>query len=289
MKHYKFEKLSDKNINLAINFIENHEINSIALMSRLLDGSWQGAIYDYYCIYDGDRLISVLMHSKGGLVQHCIENATNLFDDAAFFHCLKPFFYGKNLYCIMGENVGTKLLQKIATKYANKTLLEQRDYILLLYNPTNLPQELLNINFDFDVVKCDGSNADALFSLQKSYDIVEVLPKNKEFNEKLCKRNLELMLKKQIVYAIKQDGVFVAKAGTNAIGKNYCQIGGVFTDENYRGKGMAQCLVTVLAKEIKSMGKNCALFVRTENAAAKTAYRKAGFVYQNDYRILYYS
>ena len=294
MNLFYLEPLKEKKLEEAINFVELQEENSIELMSRLLDGSWQKEIYSYYLVYEGEpilkkNLVAVIMHSKGGLVQHCIKNPSAYFENRMFYWSLRSLFERQNLYCIMGEKTGTELLQDIAKKFApEKTISENREYLLLLYNPENLPDELLNPQFDFEIVRCSEDDKERIFPLQKQYDIVEVLPEGKAFSAEVCKRVLSINLKNQVIYAIKQDGKLVAKAGTNAIGKNYVQFGGVFTDENYRGQGMAQCLVSKLSKEFTEQGKKCALFVKVKNEKAKKAYRKAGYTYQNDYIICYY-
>ncbi|MEE0878854.1 MAG: GNAT family N-acetyltransferase, partial [Treponemataceae bacterium] len=142
---------------------------------------------------------------------------------------------------------------------------------------------------DFEIVKCNQENLQDLFELQKNYDIVEVIPPGKEFCELNCKTLLRKNLETQIIYAIKKDSKFVAKAGSNAIGKNFIQLGGVFTDENYRGQGFAQVLIKELCKTIRNMNKEPVLFVQVKNESAKRAYRKVGFVYQSDYTICYYN
>lgn len=296
---YTLIKITDETRDEAVAFIEANEANSIALMGRLLDGSWKNSIYDYYGVYrktgssanvqEDKQIVCVIMRSKAGLIQHCIKNITELPQKDLLSCSLKPVFKNQNLYCIMGEKKATEFLLHTAKKYAGENLVSEiREYLLLLYNPVNLPENLLNIDFDFKCEKCSLEDKDALFDLQKQYDIAEVLPKEKTFDPRLCRCNLEFMLKNQIIYGIKVDGKFVAKAGTNAIGKNYYQLGGVFTEEKYRAKGMAQCLVSCVSRKISESGKKAALFVRTDNVFAKKAYRKAGFVYENDYLIVYY-
>lgn len=294
MSIFFLEKLKEKNLDEAIHFIENYEENCVELMSRLLDESWKLEVYSYFILYEGEslfkkKIVGVVMKSTGGLLQHCIPNYKNFAKNKKFWWALKSLFDGKNLYCIMGEYGATKFLAKLAEKYVpTKTLIEEKDYLLLSYHPENLPDELQNRNFDFNVVKCTLDDAKRLFNLQKQYSLVEVVPKGKSFSDDMCSRNVNLMLKKQIVYAIEENGELVAKVGSNAIGKNFVQLGGVYTEENFRGRGMAQCLVDKISRQVASDGKKPVLFVRVKNDSAKKAYRKVGYVYQNDYLILYY-
>ena len=300
MRVFFLEKVKEKNLEDAVAFIAPYEQNCVELMSRLLDGSWQLSVYSYYILYEGEtifkkRIVAVLMKSTGGLLQHCFPdcmaggNGAKLLHSRKLARALKPLFTDGNLYCIMGERVSTEFMAHLAEKFADgKKIIEEKDYLLLSYHPENLPDGLFDRNFDFEVVECGSDDAGRIFDLQKQYMAVEVVPKGKKVSDDMCSRNVELMLKKQMVYAVGQDGKLVAKAGSNAIGKNLIQLGGVFTDEKYRGQGMAQCLVSLISKRVLDEGKQPVLFVRTHNESAKKAYRKCGYIYQNDYLILYY-
>ena len=296
MKIFFLERLKDKTLQDAISFIEESEekeANCVELMSRLLDDSWKLSVYSYFILYEGEslfkkKILAIFMKSTGGLLQFCIPQPERFLKSRKFARAVKSLFEGK-LYCIMGEKSAAKLIAKIAEKYAPENHLnEERDYLLLSYHPENLPDGLIERKFDYEPIKCGQDDSEKLFELHKQYNIVEVFPKGKEYSADICRRTLELMLKKQMTYAIEQDGQFVAKAGSNAIGKNFVQLGGVYTDEKYRSKGMAQCLVDFISRQVVLEGKKPVLFVRTKNESAKKAYRKVGYIYQNDYAILYY-
>lgn len=293
---YQFIPLSQSNIKPAIDFLTVQEESCVSLISRILDGM-PNELFCYSLLYKIDnnnpanKICGVIMISKGGLIQHHFENPSELENSIDFQNQLKILLENKNLYCIMGDKNGSNLLIKTISKiFENKLPYENRDYLLLKYHPEYLPDFLNEKNPEYtELVHCDVSNLEDLYEIQKNYDLVEVLPPGKEFSELNCKTLLRKNLETQIIYAIKKDDKFVAKAGSNAIGKNFIQLGGVFTDEKYRGQGFAQVLIKQLCKTIRNMQKEPVLFVQVKNESAKRSYRKVGFVYQSDYTICYYN
>ena len=66
------------------------------------------------------------------------------------------------------------------------------------------------------------------------------------------------------------------------------QIGGVYTDPEYRGRGYAAAVVRYLSQKAVSVGKRPVLYVNEVNTAAVKAYVKAGFAAGDRYRICYF-
>ena len=296
LHEFEFIPLSQKNKDLAVEFLSPVEESCVTLMSRIYE-DFPTEIFSYFILYQNlkneKKIRGVMMISKGGLIQHHFENPSELENSKSFKTQLAKILKNNKIYCVMGDKKGSSLLiNSINEIYNGKLPYENREYLLLKYHPENLPDFLLEeentLPTDFEIVKCNESNLDDLFELQKNYDIVEVIPPGKEFNELNCKVTLKKNLENQIIYAIKNDSKFVAKAGSNAIGKNFIQLGGVFTDANYRGKGFAKILIKELCKVIREEKKEPVLFVQVKNESAKRAYRQVGFTYQSDYTICYY-
>ena len=144
----------------------------------------------------------------------------------------------------------------------------------------------------FTCVPCSEADVNLLLPLQKEYDSVEVLLPGAKLDVPLCRLNLRKILREQFVLGVRADnadsGFFVAKAGTNAIGLNWVQLGGVCTLPEYRGKGLAAFLVNKIALQKLSDGKKTALFVKNKNLPAQKAYKKAGFVPLCPFSISYF-
>lgn len=129
---------------------------------------------------------------------------------------------------------------------------------------------------------------EALWPLEKAYQLEEVLRKGSVLNEHSGRRHFFETLKYQIVFYVTLNGRPVAKAGTNARGWNWDQIGGVFVIPELRGSGFARVVMTRLLKAIRDAGKSPCLFVKENNSAALGLYRRLEFTDRGPFRISYW-
>ena len=127
-----------------------------------------------------------------------------------------------------------------------------------------------------------------LMPLQRNYEIEEVLPNPKMFNEAATKKHLAMILKNQITAVAEKSGKIIAKANTNEKGFSYHQIGGVYTLPEYRNMGISTALVSYLIENIFSKGMKASLFVKKNNPAAIKVYIKLGFSKIEDFQITYF-
>lgn len=141
---------------------------------------------------------------------------------------------------------------------------------------------------DIEIKQATPDDAERLFELQEGYEKEEVLIDPARFNPRSCFLHLKQILEEQLVYYIEFDGLPIAKGGTNAIGFEYCQLGGVYTDVRFRNKGIATFLIRYLTREILRYRKKVSLFVKEQNHSAIHMYKKCGFKLQEDFRITYY-
>lgn len=143
---------------------------------------------------------------------------------------------------------------------------------------------------------CDGivckrakpRDAGLLYPLQRGYELEEVLLDPGSFNKSSCYLRLQKNLRRDLVFYAVKDGRAVAKAGTNAIGFSFAQLGGVFTVEEYRNLGYGEYVLTVLLAGIFRTHMGASLFVKKANRAAITLYNKLGFDIIDEYKITYY-
>ena len=115
----------------------------------------------------------------------------------------------------------------------------------------------------------------------------EVALRGQKISDAEVSMHLRQILKNQLCFALVSDGQIVSKANTNAIGKNWVQIGGVYTLFQFRQNGYAAHTVSVLCKRILQARKNIALFVKTKNIPALQLYQKIGFTIHDDYEIVH--
>jgi ribosomal protein S18 acetylase RimI-like enzyme len=132
------------------------------------------------------------------------------------------------------------------------------------------------------------ADLDELLPLQEAYEREEVLTSLHSFNRAACRASLARALERQLVFAAWEDGVAVAKAGTNARGFGVDQVGGVYAMPERRGRGLASALMALLLSSIREAGRRPALFVKPGNAPARALYRSLGFEDLGDYRADYF-
>lgn len=128
----------------------------------------------------------------------------------------------------------------------------------------------------------------ALFPLQKNYELEEVVLQPDHFREQACRAHLKLSLKTQLVFLAEISGQVVAKAGTNARGRHCDQVGGVYTADSCRNRGIGFALMRVLLERIFREKSTATLFVKKTNLPAAALYRRLGFEIAGGYRISYF-
>lgn len=271
-------------------FLEYGQHGCVLLCERIQSArqtNWQNEKGTYVCIIDSSSssLHGIVFASNTGLVLHCLSKklCTQLKDEAICL--LADFMKNRSLYCISGTSDGTSIIrQAVKTSGSFPLPVTCREYILMKFDKTS-PEQKANA---IPVVSCNESHLEELYPLQSQYDQVEVIPPNQQFCQQLCKKNLLRTLIQNRVYAIQGKNCFEAKASINALTDKYCQIGGVFTKTDCRGKGHAARLVRFIALNATQQGKETVLFVRVQNNPAIQAYKNAGFKPIGTYEIDYY-
>jgi predicted GNAT family acetyltransferase len=138
------------------------------------------------------------------------------------------------------------------------------------------------------VRKADQHDAEALFPLQKGYELEEVAIDPAHFNDAYCMKLLKRAIREELMFIAEMDGVPVAKAATNARGFGVDQIGGVYTVPEKRSKGLGALVVARLLEAVFAEKKAACLFVKKRNRPAIALYDRLGFTPVTDYVISYY-
>ena len=278
MQSLQIKKASKRNIPIILEFLLKNEFSCISLVSHVLSFNDKDSLYFIYknsIPLTANNITGVILITNYGVVLHSIEKASK--------QILFPYFSNLNLFSLAGTITGSSMIETLLKKKPSTIF----DYDLLTYN-YNSPKisairPLLNT---FSLKQCSLEDLDKLYFLQYNYQIEEVLPKGKMISERQCRNILYDRLKKYVVYAIKNEkNDFIAIAGINAIGYNYVQLGGIYTDKRYRNQGLAQNLVRHI---VLNSSKKVALFVKKDNISAQKAYKNVGFEPTSiDYRICY--
>jgi GNAT superfamily N-acetyltransferase len=132
------------------------------------------------------------------------------------------------------------------------------------------------------------ADAGSLFPLQEAYEREEVLLRPDQFDPAQSWQSFLAGLARELVIWAELDGRPVAKAGTNARGWRWDQIGGVYTRPDFRNLGFAAALMAQLLGLIRRSGRAACLFVKKSNPAARHLYEKLGFRQFDDFAIDYF-
>lgn len=289
-------ELSLEHLDEVIAFISQKEYTCVALMSHLIKNKEPclPPLNFRYFIFSiqkesflVENIVAVIAISDTGLVLHHIPEIQNELLAKALYPYVEKVISSFQIYCILGKKEGSDFI----TKTLKRTPKEIRQYELMTYDNDKKENFEQNEEFSKYLCKlCTPKDTDLLYPLQKEYELVEVLPKGEFFNSLLCKVNLKKQLSFQYVIGLfEQTNLkFVAKAGTNAQGLNWVQIGGVYTIPALRRKGIACCLVKKIATTMKCKKVKTCLFVNIVNTTAKHAYENAGFISKGLFSITYF-
>ena len=231
----------------------------------------------------------------------------------SLFHCFKdtskvniadftPLFYEiltqnqKSIKNISGEKDGTDFFLEVIrnlsenpdSTFPKKFNVKQiNDYKLMVLPHQQFQDSQKLYNDDF-IMRCTENDMENLFEIERNYLQDEVAVRGQKVSDAEVSMRLRQILKNQLYFALISDDKIVSKAYTNAIGKNWIQIGGVYTLFQFRQNGYAAHTVSTLCKRILQAHKNISLFVKTKNLPAQQLYQKIGFTFHSDYKIVYF-
>lgn len=158
-----------------------------------------------------------------------------------------------------------------------------------MFTGESLPEHKIESPGEVTIHRASPADLELLWPLEKAYQIEEVLRNGNRLDERSSSRYFLNTLKNQEIYYAKLGGKAVAKAGTNARGWKYDQIGGVFVVPELRCCGFARFVMGRLLKGIYTSGRLPCLFVKNSNTPALKLYRNLGFTDRGAFRISYWS
>jgi len=136
--------------------------------------------------------------------------------------------------------------------------------------------------------RASSDDENGIFPLQVAYELEEVVPPSGRHDRGACRLALAKALKERIILVAELQGRPVGKAGINASGWLWDQMGGVYVSPESRGRGIGTRLALELRDLTFERRRSLALFVRPSNHAALRAYDQADFKRGGAYRIAYY-
>lgn len=110
----------------------------------------------------------------------------------------------------------------------------------------------------------------------KKLDVKDLEEVAKNFGDEWRNR-VKNAIEKGVAYGAYENGTLASIATTSEILDTIALIRGVYTLNSFRGRGLATSAVSILVKEIISLGKDAMLWVADDNIPAKQIYEKIGF------------
>lgn len=300
----------------AIHFFKKDEIKCVALMEQLLKSAENIFVLEktssendevssdekIFCALFFIKNTSTLFHYIPEQLISVLTGENGSEEKSAVTKVIEDFVSKINLFCIYGISSGTKFIESLVHQKIEKA----NDYFLMLHDK----EKFLEIEKDFSddkssskdrylvknkskfVRQCTAEDADLLLQLERGYRQEEVAIHEHDESDAVVKYILNNSLLNQIVMALTEKNILsekaISKAATNARGKEYCQIGGVYCHKDYRGKGNCFIVMFHLIKKIYESNKKPVLFVKEVNERAKHLYVQLGFYKVGNFRISYF-
>ena len=308
--HYCFELLTPETIYDAAAFVRQHEYRCIDLAEQLRLCLYPdyaprykkaAAVYAcpqrHTCPQPQKICCGVLLFSTYGLLFHCIDTdipEETVLDFGRFF--LSEDFPYKELHAVAGIREHTLLFERVMSEAAYIRLDAAVDYYLMrcakpctdTFFQTAESKLNTTLNAALSIERATENDLIELFPLQLDYENTEGAYEGRPINPAVCKLSLRARLTTEYIYKVSADGHIVAKAGTNAQGFHWFQIGGVYTLPAYRNKGLAAAAIAHLINTHSAEAHGFALFVKTANTAALRVYEKLGFEQCRLFRMSYW-
>lgn len=299
--NFTFRSLLENEREQAVHFIEYREIECTALMEALLSGAENLFVLENcqnkkFCALFHIRNESTLLHFIPFLTEENNPDYNFTISQLKQIRELvTEFIQSQKIFCVYGEHFGTEYIKAIL-EGLNKKLIASMDYVLMkndftseLYSKEIVVKEnWKNLN----VRKCSLEDSTKLIELERGYRTEEVAVLEHKESDKVVQYILSKALSAQIIFAAFEpvNGTIkaVAKAATNAKGKNFYQIGGVYCHRDFRNNGYMNYVMQHLLRCIKAEGKTANLFVKIKNEPAKKLYANLGFIPEGKYQIAYF-
>ncbi len=190
----------------------------------------------------------------------------------------------RRIYSVMGRAKDVAALEVAFSKQPTRAV----EYHLMAQDSAPPETPLPRLPKDLAIVRAGPTDAGRLSAIQKLYEVEEVLLPGSTFDAAASLQHLKAALHTQIIIQGTIGSATVAKAGTNARGLFFDQIGGVFTVPSVRSRGVGTALMLRLLNLVAGQEKSATLFVKMDNGPALKMYRNLGFRVVDGFRISYY-
>ena len=284
-KTRRWRKIPQDKFLLAEAFLREREKFCVAACARFL-GIRESRGHVWYLSDENEKVNALLLHSRRTLLP--VFRGKRRIPHPRF---LRRFLGVVPIHAVQGLREDTELLEPLMIEQGyNASQLIDYDLMSLDSSPDGLfPVQELKPELPGLILRLpQPEDEDSLFALQSAYEQEEVLPKNSTFNPAACRLNLRQILSREYMLVAELDGGLVGKINTSAESFTLRQVGGVYVRPEYRRLGIGSKMAWVFARNLLTQSKGLTLFVKKRNIAACKVYRKIGYNFLADYRIIYY-
>jgi len=276
------------NFTACLDFLKEREYRCISLTSHLAEDGVPSFPAEkvrhlvFFAESPGSIIDGVILITTTNILLHCFHE--NI-DPKPYSPLIAHFLSRTKVRCIIGCQKDSLFLETLIGREPFRAV----DYQLMTLE--NLGENGISPKVDggsINLRQAGLGDIEQISPLQEGYEKEEVIPPGDPFDPEVMKALLKKSVETQFIYVAVTNGKIVAKAGTNALGLNWDQIGGVYTIPDWRNRGLAASLVQHTARERMGKGRKIALFVKLTNIPAQKAYEKSGFQRNIFFRISYY-
>jgi ribosomal protein S18 acetylase RimI-like enzyme len=266
--------LTQNDKGMVLNYLERNHIETTFLIGNVNDfgldnDKSQRRCGDYFGYFEDDNLKGILpIYNLGSCIPHFESEGA------------VPFFVD-----IMKERKFNHLLGMASTikpiydKLKAFKIIEEYSDDSYLINNDNKPFSIQDLELkDFSSV--EPKLAAEFLQEARNKGFGENITEEEAYKNAINKPDEE-----DLVFGVKA-GRIVALALIQTTTSKINQIGGVYTSEEYRGKGYCKAVVSEICNRIIARGKTPTLMVRKDNTPAVKAYSALGFKYYTDYNII---
>lgn len=226
--------------------------------------------------------------------------------DSLIAHTDNGYFYTliKDEYINEASSYIMNNISKVFSIYGYLKTLEQ------ILKKTDKPYRYKNEYFIMKLTKNDFKKIDEqiegyyctsgnISHFEKSKDLQFLYHKEEVYtNNSYYPYNVEMIAYKKllksrlnyIVFTKDENNIAVSKSNINGESPNYFQLGGIYTKEEFRNKGLSKLCVSCLIADVfsNSNKKNLILYVKKENLPAIKLYQRLGFTILDESMLCYY-
>ena len=157
MSDFVLKKLDKASFEEAQAFVIAHEAFCVTLSSEF---EGKSKLKDVYAVFENRTIYGIVALTRYGFLLHCLPDVKQLEQDSEFCKCLEKALGAEKIGTIMGEESGTRLLQRLYP--ANPDCVW--DYNLLEYGGKKLE---FCLPACLALKKCETGDEEILYPLQK--------------------------------------------------------------------------------------------------------------------------